>query len=73
MNCKRCNSKLPTGQYTSYFKDESICQNCVEDENYIIGKLEDNGIDYTIYEGCGYLPLHYNKLKITKKGNVKEK
>lgn len=53
--CARCLAPMTT-RLASFFKDEVICMQCVDEESEVIAALKLGGAEPATYAGCGYLP-----------------
>jgi hypothetical protein len=40
----------------SYFTEETICRECLNEERTVIARLRLQGVDPATLAGCGYLP-----------------
>jgi hypothetical protein len=53
--CERC-SRLMGVRAMSYFTEETICRECLNEERTVIARLRLQGVDPATLAGCGYLP-----------------
>ena len=54
-NCDRCGSSLNIRKM-SWFTEETLCMDCIKQEEVIKSQLRKAGKDVAAYEGCGYIP-----------------
>ena len=54
--CDRCGNRLGSMRTTSWFTEETICNECSDKERDIKSKLRAQGIGEFTMEGCGYVP-----------------
>lgn len=55
VRCDRC-ARPMTSHIVSFFTEEAICMDCLQDERQLLARLRQQGVRVSTLAGCGYLP-----------------